>query len=409
MIGKIARYCAKETYCGDISGHYYAKEIKQRFDRICISFMQYHLTNFTTQTINYEYDKLNQLTSVSNYGNLGLKDVYQYDSCGNITRKDTYAVSDNTSQGYAVYRYSTTASDQLEVFSICGADGTVKRERLYQYDGVGNPGRIVDSSCGQIGLSWTQGKKLKEYYYNDVHNTYYYNESDLVSKVVKADGSSIEYFYDDGQLEFEEYRKASGAVERVHKYYYDDDGIVRFLQVIGINGLSSSGRYNVYAYVYDGNGNITDLVRVRQLRNLWTYSDATPVAHYEYDAYGNILSETCSDNAAKYNPIKYKGYYYESDTKMYRLDSRYYDPLIGRFLNADDPSLRTESPSALTDKNLYSYCDNNPVMRKDSDGEFWHIAVGAAIGAATGALIEIGKQLYCNGKVTDWGRLPKMQ
>ena len=357
----------------------------------------------TNRTINYEYDKLNQLTSVSNYGNLGLKDVYQYDSCGNITRKDTYAVSDNTSQGYAVYRYSTTAPDQLEVFSICGADGTVKRERLYQYDGVGNPGRIVDSSCGQIGLSWTQGKKLKEYYYNDVHNTYYYNESDLVSKVVKADGSSIEYFYDDGQLEFEEYRKASGAVERVHKYYYDDDGIVRFLQVIGSDWLSSSGRYNVYAYVYDGNGNITDLVRVRQLRNLWTYSDATPVAHYEYDAYGNILSETCSDNAAKYNPIKYKGYYYESDTKMYRLDSRYYDPLIGRFLNADDPSLLIESPSALTDKNLYSYCDNNPVMRKDSDGEFWHIAVGAAIGAATGALIEIGKQLYCNGKVTDWG------
>ena len=91
---------------------------------------------FTTQTISYTYDKLNQLTSVSNYGNLGL------------------------------------------------------------------------------------------------------------------DGSSIEYFYDDDQLEFEEYRKASGAVERVHKYYYDDDGIVRFLQVIGSDGLSSSGRYNVYAYVY---------------------------------------------------------------------------------------------------------------------------------------------------------------
>ena len=237
---------------------------------------------FTTQTISYTYDKLNQLTSVSNYGNLGL------------------------------------------------------------------------------------------------------------------DGSSIEYFYDDGQLEFEEYRKASGAVERVHKYYYDDDGIVRFLQVIGSDGLSSSGRYNVYAYVYDGNGNITDLVRVRQLRNLWTYSDATPVAHYEYDAYGNILSETCSDNAAKYNPIKYKGYYYESDTKMYRLDSRYYDPLIGRFLNADDPSLLTESPNALTDKNLYNYCDNNPVMRKDSDGEFWHVVVGAVIGGGLEAI----DQVMTSGKIT---------
>ena len=175
------------------------------------------------------------------------------------------------------------------------------------------------------------------------------------------------------------------------------------MQVIGSDWLSSSGRYNVYAYVYDGNGNITDLVRVRQLRNLWTYSDATPVAHYEDDAYGNILSETCSDNAAKYNPIKYKGYYYESDTKMYRLDSRYYDPLIGRFLNADDPSLLIESPSALTDKNLYSYCDNNPVNRKDAEGNFWHIAAGAA----TGAFLEILNQVGSTGKITSWGNVAK--
>ena len=208
-------------------------------------------------------------------------------------------------------------------------------------------------------------------------------------------------------MEFEEYRKASGAVERVHKYYYDDDGIVRFLQVIGSDWLSSSGRYNVYAYVYDGNGNITDLVRVRQLRNLWTYSDATPVAHYEYDAYGNILSETCSDNAAKYNPIKYKGYYYESDTKMYRLDSRYYDPLIGRFLNADDPSLLTESPSALTDKNLYSYCDNNPVNRKDAEGELANVIIGAFASGAISAGFEIVNQVISDGKITDWGAVGK--
>ena len=79
LIGNFSCYCAREIRYGDTGGHYCAKAIWWYFARIHISLMQYHLTNFTTQTINYTYDKLNQLTSVSNYGNLGLKDVYQYD------------------------------------------------------------------------------------------------------------------------------------------------------------------------------------------------------------------------------------------------------------------------------------------------------------------------------------------
>ena len=136
LIGNIARYCAKETHCGDISGHYYAKEIKQRFDRICISFMQYHLTNFTTQTINYTYDKLNQLTSVSNYGNLGLKDVYQYDSRGNITRKDCYNASSNALNGYSLYQYDTARLDQLSNYTLYDSAGAVVSTRDYTYDGI---------------------------------------------------------------------------------------------------------------------------------------------------------------------------------------------------------------------------------------------------------------------------------
>ena len=75
-----ALYCTKEICCRDTNLHYYAKEIKQRFDQVYISFMQYHLTNFAIQTINYTYDKLNQLTSVSNYGNLELKMVWKQNS-----------------------------------------------------------------------------------------------------------------------------------------------------------------------------------------------------------------------------------------------------------------------------------------------------------------------------------------
>ena len=166
----------------------------------------------------------------------------------------------------------------------------------------------------------------------------------------------------------------------------------------------SYGEYfsDVYAYVYDGSGNITDLVCMKKnMRTQGSYFGAVHSVHYEYDAYGRIVSETnvSGEDIIDYNPIKYKGYYYENDTKMYRLDSRYYDPAIGRFINADNISLLTETPTALTDKNLYSYCDNNPVMRKDSEGELWaNLLIGAAIGAG----VEIGLQLAFEGKVTNW-------
>ncbi len=89
------------------------------------------------------------------------------------------------------------------------------------------------------------------------------------------------------------------------------------------------------------------------------------------------------------NPFRYRGYYYDTETGYYYLNSRYYDPVTGRFLNADTTSVLTATPMALTDKNLYAYCDNNPVMRVDDGGEFWHIAIGAVIGAAVGAVAKV--------------------
>ena len=71
------------------------------------------------------------------------------------------------------------------------------------------------------------------------------------------------------------------------------------------------------------------------------------------------------------NPYLYRGYYYDSNLGLYYLQSRYYDPVTCRFINADDISVIGATPSALTDKNLFAYCDNNPVMRADHDGYFW--------------------------------------
>ena len=88
---------------------------------------------------------------------------------------------------------------------------------------------------------------------------------------------------------------------------------------------------------------------------------------------GNPLTTTGSmaDTLGKLNPFRYRGYIYDTETGLYYLGSRYYNPTWGRFVNADSESLITASPdSAIWGKNLLSYCDSNPTSRKDSGGYY---------------------------------------
>ena len=108
-----------------------------------------------------------------------------------------------------------------------------------------------------------------------------------------------------------------------------------------------------YYYLKNAQGDITHIVD----------SDGNEVAAYEYDAWGNHLSVTGGD-IAELNPYRYRGYRYDSETGLYYLQSRYYNPEWGRFISAD-PLLRT---SHIIGINAYLYCDNDPVNLIDSDG-----------------------------------------
>jgi len=109
---------------------------------------------------------------------------------------------------------------------------------------------------------------------------------------------------------------------------------------------------------------------------------------YTYDAWGNILSVSGFPTLATLNPLRYRGYVYDIETNLYYLQSRYYNPAWGRFISADSLDVLTATPMALTDKNLFAYCDNNPVTRADDDGEFWHIIVGAVAGAIISGVVK---------------------
>ncbi len=91
------------------------------------------------------------------------------------------------------------------------------------------------------------------------------------------------------------------------------------------------------------------------------------------DANGNDVSNDKS-HIAYINPLRYRGYYYDSETKLYYLNHRYYDPETGRFLSKDD--------IASDDFSFYVYCMNNPINMVDYDG---HEAVTLAMLMGLGA------------------------
>ena len=99
-------------------------------------------------------------------------------------------------------------------------------------------------------------------------------------------------------------------------------------------------------------------------------STGTSVVEYTYDAWGRILftTGTLANTLGQANPFRYRGYYFDTESGFYYLQSRYYDPMTGRFINADDTSILQMTQGELLGGNLYAYCGNNGVMNVDPSG-----------------------------------------
>ena len=110
-------------------------------------------------------------------------------------------------------------------------------------------------------------------------------------------------------------------------------------------------------------------------------SGGATVAWYEYDAWGNVVNVGGNADIANLNPIRYRGYYYDTETGFYYLNSRYYDPEICRFVNADG---YVSTGQGLLGNNMFAYCLNNPVSYIDPNGE-------AIAGAVSGGLIALAE------------------
>ena len=139
-------------------------------------------------------------------------------------------------------------------------------------------------------------------------------------------------------------------------YIYDESGAI-----IGVKYISTSAGSSWQTYFFEKNLQ-GDVIAV--------YSDAgTKLVSYTYDAWGNVTTTYHNGGAstlAVNNPIRYRGYYYDTALQMYYLQSRYYDAKICRFINADSALYHS-----MLGYNLFAYCGNNPINRFDSTGKYY--------------------------------------
>lgn len=282
----------------------------------------------TTRAI-YGYDQQGQLTSAT-VG--GTRYEYSYDTAGNIQSKKVGSTTTNYTYGNGAWRDLLTAY----------GGGSIT------YSG-GNPTKYYDGST----FTWTQGRRLATAKVGSTNISYTYDMAGVRSS--KTVGSTK---YDFTTLSGLVIRQTGGG--KTIDFVYDE------------NNQPLAMKYNntLYYYVLNAQGDVVRIVN----------SSRSVVASYTYDPWGKIISS--SGTLADINPLRYRGYYYDSETGFYYLQSRYYDPEIGRFINAD--SYASTDATGLLSTNMFAYCENDPVNKSDPTGEVAPILVAMAGGALVG-------------------------
>ena len=295
----------------------------------------------------YQYDEINQLIRENN-AYLNKTVTYSYDAGGNILSKTTYPYTTGSLEGQTgeTVTYSYGDSEWKDLL-------TAYNGQEITYDAIGNPLNYKNG----FTFTWQNGRRLATAAANGKALSFAYNESGIRTQKT-VDGVTTEYYLDGSTV------LAQKTGNNTVWYYYDCNGTREALEYGG----------QVYYYLYNAQGDVMALYD----------NDLNIVTEYTYDSWGRVLSITGSlaETVGKANPFRYRGYYYDDETELYYLNSRYYDPETGRFINLDN-QLSSNDPTGL---NTFAYCGNNPINRADPTGEaWWHWALGAAIVAACAA------------------------
>ena len=343
----------------------------------------------------YGYDAGNRISTVMETAGTGSPEIagmYRYDGFGKLTIARTAA-------GTGRYTYDATGN----ITQITNTkDGTTETVTLEYDTSSGWKDRLMKVNGSSLQY-YGSSPGLPSVYQNG--RTYNLTWNGTCSELTRAvvGGTTVDFSYFFGGLRK---TKTSGGVTK--NYYYDGDRLIAEKWSTGayllyhydetgspyaITYSATGGGYAKYYLIKNLQG---DVLQIRNVNN-------TVVANYEYDAWGKVVSIkyangndiNVSNHIGVINPIRYRGYYYDSETGFYYLKSRYYDPAICRFISADDPSYlgAGETTQGL---NLFAYCLNDPVNRIDADGN-WSMPNWAKIAVGAVAIAGLAVATVCTG------------
>ena len=285
------------------------------------------------KTHRYLYDELGRLRREDDEV-FGFTTFYTYNG-GNITSVTKYPYTADefpSGTGSTLTYHYAQGSDKLLYTIFDGA-----QQQSFSYDSAGNP-LLWNGSV----LQWERGRQLKAF--GGITFTY---DAGGVRQSKTANGVTTSYFTEGNRIHREE--RSDG---KTLLYAYDASGLASITYNGTLYFVQKNFQGDIVALV-DQNGNV--------------------VAKYVYDAWGNgkVCNASGTENTSSsfignINPFRYRGYYYDVETGLYYLQTRYYEPRAGRFLNAD--SVDYIAPDLIGGLNLYAYCNNNPVMYSDPEG-----------------------------------------
>ena len=316
----------------------------------------------------YAYDAVGNITSISKGETKEaaiLQEQYVYDGLGQIIRENSKSQDKTITYRYdgggnlterKEYTYSTgELGDPVQTVAYGYGDMNWK-DKLTSYDGTEITYDAIGNPLSYLGktLTWQNGRQLASLNDTDLTVNYAYDDSGI--RIQKTVNGTETKFYLNGTVIL---TQMTGN-ERMD-FLYDEAG--------DLLGFKYDG--NSYYYIRNLQSDITGILN----------SAGEQIVSYAYDAWGKLLSVagSAADTIGKKNPFRYRGYYYDTETGLYYLNSRYYNPEIGRYLNADKaiPGVGGD----IRGYNLFSYCMNNPINMSDPNGQWpkWIQGVANAV------------------------------
>lgn len=319
-------------------------------------------TTSVTYRTYYSYDEAGQLVEAID-GVTGITYRYSYDSSGNIKSMNAYECDDSGNEVLVASKTFTYTNGILSGYT----DGSTSV--ICNSDNAGNLTSTYGGTHNRV-FTWGEGRMLMGVQKNSTNYTQYtYNADGLrTQKIVVENGVSTttQYIWGNKGLA----AIITGDTTVVPIYDVDGEAVGFFVEKTEeyTPAIPDEVTQKVYTYVKNLQG---DVIRILD-------ENGNTVVSYTYDPWG-VPTVTGDTDLAALNPCSYRGYDYDEETGYYYLQSRYYDPTIGRFVNSDELAFLDASGTMLG-CNLFAYCENNPVNYSDPWGHWIQYAIGAVLG-----------------------------